>query len=302
MPPKSSLPTLKKIAALLFLAFVALFVTRLLLGFVFDFKPDRTPSAPLRSVSSGSYSDRGLLKDYRRDYVNNYAALEAPAARSADTGPIAADLVAQLEVYTREARISGVTGAYDEDVAAALRVIQQHQAEVRLESVGGIKPYRTFNVVIRTPVEQFDACVAALREIGEINSFNVTKEDKSDEVRQRFAEREALREHVASLTKLRSTDGKVSDLVSLEAQIQTVQKQIQSLDIALGEFTQKASYNNVNFSLTEQIEFFVDEEAYPLSARLVAAFVWTLRWYFLGIALAAFLFAIKLSVATLREK
>lgn len=284
--PRSLSAAARRAVALLFLAFVALFLVRLVLGFFIEFERHRP--------AGENYARRGAISfdfgSYRADIGNNVKslkgfALAAPAAA-------APGVLAALDVYTREAKIGSLTTDYDADVARALEVIGTHDSEVRIESTSGVKPNRRFSVVVRAPEGRFDDCVAALREIGDLQSFEITKQDKSEEVRQKFAERDALRAYQESLAKLRSTDGKVSELTSLEQEIQKIEQQIQSLNVSLGEFTQEESFNNINFSLTEEIPFFVDEDAYPLPARIVAALVWTVGWYSAGVAVLALLWAV----------
>jgi len=127
---------------------------------------------------------------------------------------------------------------------------------------------------------KFDACVNDLRKIGATRHLSVVKEDQSEQAKQKFAERASLGEFRDALEKLRESEGDVSDRVELEAKIQEVQQKIQKLDVGLGEFVQEESYSNIQYTLTERIEFFVDETESPLSARFVEAFVWSCAVYF----------------------
>ncbi len=280
--PASRLPKIKKALALLFLAFIALFVIRFLLGFVVEFeRPAPQASKPLRARAPASFD----LKNYRLDCVNNLAQIDFDTETLPNdellpaTQEISAQLIAQLEVFTREAQVGALTSEFDADVRRALTVIKKFESLVRLESDRGVKPSRYFSVVIRVPLDNFDRCIADLKQIGQVQTINITKQDKSEEVRRQFAQRESLRQHLLALTKLRTAGGRVSELANLEVQIQSIQQQIQSMSVALGDFVKKDSYNNVNFSLTEQVDFYVDEEEFPLSARAVESLVWTVQWY-----------------------
>ena len=269
----------QKLAAFLFLSFLALFFGRLVASYWFDeankqgaalFSPARETARhlALEFLSSG----------YSKDYSNNAASIGLPAAESA-----AFDVLGNLEVYTREARVGAETIAFDSDVERALGIIAKHRGDIRLESSSGVKPRRSFKVVVRVPVEEFDRCVGQLAEVGDLQTSSVTKEDVSEKARARFAERDALREHAESLARLRSSEGDVGDLLQLEAKIREVEREVRKLDVELGEFVKDESFHNINYALAERIPLFVDENRYPVSARIAGALAWTLRWYSLGL-------------------
>ncbi len=292
-PYVTTVPTvpgwLRKAAAAAFLGFWALVFFRMLVGLWID-----QPPTVEQQVGSFRGSFDFFSSGYRKDYSNNTASFELTLDQ-----PIPIGQLGELEVYTREARLGATTGRFDEALEAALGVIDAHNAQIRLEANEGIAPNRSFSVVVRAPVERFDDCLAALRGVGVEQTYSVTKEDKSEEARKRFAERDALRSHAESLGKLREAGGDVSDLIQLESKIRDVEQKIQALNVSLGEFVKEASYNNINYSLREDVLLDIDEKAFPISARFARAVAWSLKWMFLAISLAALVALTRLSIRQL---
>ncbi|WP_197526478.1 DUF4349 domain-containing protein [Botrimarina colliarenosi] len=274
------------------MAFCVLVLIRFVLGYWLNpgdpLVGERTQAIP-RSLDF-------LASSYRKDYSNNLQSIDFAAG-----APLPADQLGNLEVYTREARVGVTSSRFDQHVKDTLSVVDSHGADIRLEEAEGVTPHRSFRVIIRVPVDRFASCVDDLKEIGELQSCSVTKEDKSEEVRQRFAERDSLKAYAESLGKLRESEGKVAELLQLEAKIQEIEKQIQALNVSLGEFVKDESFNNVNYSLLEQVPFDVDVKTYPLFVRWISAIQWTIKWYVGGLLLMGLAWLILLSVRTLKE-
>lgn len=281
----------RRIVAAAFLAFWALVAIRFVVGCWIDTPPKADERAP--ASHSGNW-DFLASRKYKLDVSNNLRQLDVALDQ-----PLDAKLLGALEVYTREARLGATSRRFDTDVAAVLKIIAEHNASIRLETNEGVTPRRNFQVIIRAPVDRFDSCVAKLKGVGEVVTASVSKEDKSSEVRERFAERDALRSHLEALSKLRSTDGDVADLVKLESTIQDVEEKIQKLSLTLGEYVQDESYNNINYALREQVLLNVDRERYPITYRLAIAFGWAVQWSLVAAGLAAFAWMIRWSLRQL---
>ena len=256
---------LRKLLALAVLTFFALLVARFVAGYFHDF--DRTAI----SRQDSSYSPL------------RFESIAYDKALSNTKLPVAGVPLAQVDVFAKEARLMATTRQFERDEAAARAAIDGHEALVRIERKEGLKPRRSLQLVIRVPVERFDSLVEALRRIGEVDSFSVTKEDQSAEARQLLVERKSLENYRDALIDLRQAEGEVADLLALEERIQQLQAQVEQLNAELGRMIGEKSYHNVSYDLAEAIPFYVDEQAYPLAARIADTLVWTVQWYIIGL-------------------
>ena len=204
-----------------------------------------------------------------------------------------------IEVYAQEAKIDSTTEDFDKDKEQLEKLIQELNFKIRIENSNGLKPKRHLRLVLKVPEAVFEEAVERLKTIGEIKEFAVTKEDKSEEVKQLIASKKSLEVFKESLEKLRSQEGKVDEFVALESKIQEVEKQIQNLGVNLGDFIQEESFSNVDFALLEKIPFNVEEDKYPLVYRVLDSLAWSVTWYSLVILLFAIGFLTMKSIRIL---
>jgi hypothetical protein len=135
-----------------------------------------------------------------------------------------------------------------------------------------------------------------------LDSFQVVKEDKSEEAKKLLVEKKSLEEYRKALVALRKSAGKVDEFIALEGKIQDIQRKIEELDASIGKFAGTESFNNVSFDLGERMMFYVDPEAYPISARIADALLWSLKYYLLLVLLASVVSLVVWSGNTLFRK
>lgn len=273
----------KKIFAALFLGFVLLLMLRFTLSFFIDF--DGAGSGSGEGEYRGSFPSLKSIA-YEKAVTNNLRQIASASDNAFFIDPV---VLQQIEVYAKEATVNSITEDFDADEARAMGIIEKHQIKVRIEDSLGMKPERTLRMILKVPDAIFDDAVKDLKEIGKLSTFQVTKEDKSEEVRQLMSTKASLEAYKASLTELRKREGNVEEFIMLETNIQQVEKQIQDLGVSLGDYIQDVSYSNISYALVERINFYVDEDEYPLFARAVDALLWTIGWYTLFVMGLAFI-------------
>jgi hypothetical protein len=206
----------------------------------------------------------------------------------------------KVEVHEKTAQLAMGSEAFDSDEAEIRKVIAAHQADVLNAKQTGIEPARRIFLEIRVPIDRFDALVAALRPIGQLQTDAVTDRDRTAEFRRLHAQRQSLKRYLESVLKLRGGKaGSVEDELRLEQRIQEIEKELQALSVQMGDFLGKESYYQVTVALTEYQPGSRFDPSYAMSQRVAHALVWAIGWW-LAIALAALVLAGTLvSVRTL---
>jgi hypothetical protein len=266
----------KKLIATLILLFVTIFVFRFIAGFFFKFERVINTSRSQESFIGSSFMDI----NYERAVSSNLRKVSTEAHGYTDAN------IGLLEVFAKEARMRSSTAQFEVDESKTRSAVNKHGALIRIEKKEGLKPHRKLQLVIRIPESKFDALVNDLQSIGIPDSFQVSKEDKSEEAKKLLVEKKSLEEYRKALVALRKAGGKVEEFLALEGKIQEVQRKIEELDASIGRFAGTESFNNISFDLGEKMIFYVDPNAYPVSARIIDALMWTLKYYLVLVFLA----------------
>jgi hypothetical protein len=94
--------------------------------------------------------------------------------------------------------------------------------------------------------------IESLKDVGELTAIDMQTIDKTEDFRNIISQKEALETHREALQKLRSNGGEVDKLIQLEEKILAINREIHQLGVQLGDFVQKESFGNVDFSLVEE--------------------------------------------------
>jgi hypothetical protein len=283
---------LKKLIAILVLSLVGIFLFRFVAGFFFKFERVFETSSPRESSIMLRFADIG----YEKAVSSNLQKL------STDVAGYAAANISLLEVFAKEARMRSSTSQFEKDEVKTRSAVNKHGALIRIERKEGLKPNRMLQLVIRVPESKFDGLINDLQTAAVLDSFQVVKEDKSEEAKKLLVEKKSLEEYRKALIALRKSAGKVEEFLALEGKIQDIQRKIEELDTSIGKFAGTEPFNNVSFDLGERMVFYVDPEAYPISARIADALLWSLKYYLLLVLLAAVVRLVVWSGNTLLRK
>jgi len=182
--------------------------------------------------------------------------------------------------YERVASVSARTVAYDDDLTRLNEAINGTQAVVQMDNEQGLEGGRRLSRRIGVRPEHFDACLAAVREVGVPISYTSQTTDKTYEYRQMLATRQELEKRLESYISLRSHDGGINEKINLEDKIIEVESQLLMLAVDLGEYSDENAFCTINVSLYE---------GSPVNAarKIWNAFMWTNAAYIAMLAGAA---------------
>jgi hypothetical protein len=208
--------------------------------------------------------------------------------------------VEKIQVEEKTAQLALGSDAFDDDEAAIRTALAAHHGIVFDEKHSGIAPVRRLLLEISVPTDEFDALLGKLQAIGQIQSISVQKRDRTSEFRRLDAQRQALKQYLASVLKLRG--GKqvsIEDELKLEQKIQDVEKELRTLSLQMGDFLGKESRYHVSLVLTEYLPGSRFDRTYAVPQRVAHAFVWALGWWLALALVVAVLVGMCLSVWTL---
>src|SRR5262249_21355413 len=136
----------------------------------------------------------------------NYATLNFQAVQ----GQIAVE-----QKYEKIGSIETTTEKFDEAEVQARGIIKRFNALIQGEAVSSSATLRRLYLTIGVPPDNFDQIVAALKQVGNVDSFNVTKTDKTNDFLELKAKRTSLEKTRDALIGLKSQGGKIDELVKL---------------------------------------------------------------------------------------
>lgn len=232
--------------------------------------------------ASGSYSKAGA----------NYATLNFQAAQ----GQVAVE-----QKYEKIGSIESSTAKFDEAEQQARGIIKQFNALIQGEAVSSSATLRRLYLTIGVPPDNFDQIIVALKTVGQVDSFNVTKTDKTNDFLELKAKRTSLEKTRDALIGLKTQGGKIDELVKLEQEILKLEGEIQGLGVQLGQFDKVNEFCTVRFNLGETQ---AKTERSPYFGYLLEAINWAAGVYlfWLGITAVGFFVVILLLVIIDKSK
>jgi hypothetical protein len=239
----------------------------LLLGFRIAYGYMVTPLA-----TYGSSDFMGGGDQVRRNYASKEYEVKGKSNNNTgnSTGSTKID-----QKYEKIANINSLSNDYDSEEAKARQQIEQYKALIQFEQKSGNKGYRSLQLYIGVPPENFDALYEVLITIGEVQAKQITKKDKTNEYKELNARKISLETSRASLLELKTKSGAIDEFIQLDSRILDVEQQLQDLGVSLGDFDDANEFCTVQFSLREQ-----KTTEISIMHRLKVAFEWTVRIYF----------------------
>ncbi len=207
--------------------------------------------------------------------AGNYATLSFKAEAS--------QLVVEQK-YEKIASLESHTDKFADTQQQARSVIKQHNALIQEEAASSSNELQRLYLVIGVPPDSFDAIVADLKGIGKVESFNVTKTDKTNDFLELKAKRTTLEKARDALVAMKAQGGKIDELVKLEQEILKIEDQIQGLGVQLGQFDKVNEFCTVRFTLAE---IKVGEKRSPHFGYLVSALQWASGIYFMWLGIGS---------------
>jgi hypothetical protein len=281
---------INKVAAVGFLAFVALWIVGL--------AREASVAYPLPAAWHVAVSDElsnGLSRTVVANNLKQIDMAQTPLLVVLDRPD-----VEKIQVEEKTARLALGSDAFDDDEAASRTALAAHHGIVFDEKRGGIAPERRLVLEISVPTDEFDALLGKLQRIGQLQSISVQKRDRTNEFRQLDAQRQSLKQYLASVLKLRGgKQGSIEDELKLEQKIQDIEKELRTLSLQMGDFLGKESRYHVSLLLTEYLPGSRFDRTYAVPQRVANAFVWALGWWLALALVVAVLVGTCFSVWTL---
>ena len=260
---KSFNQRLKKLIFLLLLGFLVLFLFRLVHGYS-------------KSVTQQTNQVQFLedLNNVRRNYASK--------SYKVKSNPVNQAMVQVDQKYEKVAEINTKSSQFDQEEKNIRSSIEANNAIIQFEQKKGNAGYRRLSLLIGVPPENFDTLYQQLIKIGQVQSKQITKKDKTNEFRELKAKKNSLEQIRNSLIDLKSKGGKIEEFVNLENRILEIEQQLQDLGVNLGDFDQENEFCTVKLALIEG-----KEQVISFTHRVKVALEWTIKVY-LGIMTTLF--------------
>ena len=214
------------------------------------------------STSDAEYADPGLK-----------AANPGEDAAYADAE--AAD-VARSSTSDRSVIITGAMYMTVEDPIAvadqAVGIVQNAggRIDARSETAPDEHYGGSASLTLRIPSNALDAVVDDLRELGTVDQFSTDSYDVTTEVTDLEAQISTLRASTARIEALLSQAKDISDIITLENELDRRQAELQSLEAQQRGLTDQVSMSTINLSLTTEPVVIVDDSPETFWGGLVS--------------------------------
>ncbi|MCI4668576.1 MAG: DUF4349 domain-containing protein [Bacteroidia bacterium] len=153
--------------------------------------------------------------------------------------------------------------------------IAEKGAIIQFQKKTGNPGNRALHLMIGIQPDRFDDMYEALiSKIGEIQSKEITKTDKTNEYKELNAQKASLEKIRNSLLALKSKGGKIEEYIQLENRILEIEGQLQGLGVQLGNYDAENEFCTIKFSLTEKME-----QRISIGHRMKVALEWSLKIY-----------------------
>jgi hypothetical protein len=197
--------------------------------------------------------------------------------------------------YEKIAHLESSTSAFEDDDRRARAAVHEFHGLIQEESLSSRRQFRSLRLTIGIPPAEFDPAVAALRKVGQLESFGITKNDRTNDYLQLQAKRTSLEKTRDALIGLKSQGGKIDEFVKLEHEILELEGKIQELGVQLGHYDRTNEFCTVHLNLVERAVPVKEHEHF---ANLLASLAWASGVY-LGLLGAAALGLVCLLLAAL---
>jgi len=233
-----------------------------------------TEGAVVGSIGAGASSDGFAAREEKLSVVNQSTAAAAPEAAPAPSlararaavsnAAVRADLSLGMplpaidpagSMLVRHGRASIEVKTLDEAVTRLRQTAAQYGgfvANTALQS--GKDEQRSAMLQLRVPSAQFDGAVAALSQLGKVESVNVSAEDVGEEYVDLGARLTNARRVEARLVEMLATrTGKLSDVLTVEQELARVRMEAERYEARMRWLERRASLSSLDVSVHEKL-------------------------------------------------
>lgn len=225
--------------------------------------------------------------------VKNFA-----SSRLEMKGKLANQTVNMEQKYEQIGDLNAGTANFDEDERRLRETIKKYNALIQYERNTGLKGSRQLYMAIGVQPDTFDTMVSDLKQIGRLRSFEVYKNDKTNDYKELMVKKTSLEKTRQALLDLKGKGGKIDEFVRLEDRILALEEQIQDLGVELGEFDAENEFCTIKYAMAETKA----AGKIPFWQRIKVALEWTIKYYCLFVFTIFLVGLASLILATLLDK
>jgi hypothetical protein len=152
----------------------------------------------------------------------------------------------------RTAELALTTTDFEHSRTRIEEILKRHSGYLGdLNITGDTNAARTLTATLRVPSDQLDATIAELRSLGKVES----ESQKGEEVSQQYIDLQArllnARNSEQRLTELLRRAGKLSDVLAVEEQIESVRENIETMDAERKNLAKQVAFSSLNMKISE---------------------------------------------------
>ena len=247
---------LKRGIIYLVLLFIGLFIFRLVYGY---------------TVNPNEINENVTFFQEIASTRSNFASKKYKISTNANAsqGPVNVD-----QKYEKIATVNTKSSEFEKEEKILNDEIKKQEAIIQFEQNTGNKGNRRLQLLIGVQPEKFDTLYNSLTKIGNVQSKEITKKDKTNEYKQLNAKKESLLKIRESLIELKSKGGKIEEFINLENRILNIEEELQGLGVQLGDYDAEYEFCTIKFSVIEGAENNIS-----FIHRVKVAIDWTVSTY-----------------------
>lgn len=175
------------------------------------------------------------------------------AAANGDVEPAALAAERQL-IRTGEIRLTVEEfDAADDEIRQVVDDRDGFVSETRRETVDrGDGEHTVGQLVLRVPSEEFDATMADLETVGEVESSSTETEDVSDQLTDIEARLENLRAERDRLRELYEDANETADVLAVQSELSSTQERIERLEARQASLEERVALSTIRVELSEE--------------------------------------------------
>ncbi|HYL97879.1 MAG TPA: DUF4349 domain-containing protein [Blastocatellia bacterium] len=201
--------------------------------------------------------------------------------------------------YEKVASMVSRTSDFDRDESKVRSAVRDRHGLIEYEQSSGLQGHRRLELALGVVPTEFDSLVEQVKHIGELESVEVDKTDKTSEYKTLVAKKASLEKTRDSLLSLQGRTGSVDQSITLDYKLLELEQNLQELGVNLGEYSQENEFCTVKLTLSETR---VAAAGIPFLHRVRVALAWSIVYYLLILATLLVAAILILVVATIAEK
>lgn len=247
---------LKKGILYLIIVFIVLFLFRLAYGYTIKINEYEQANTFFQEIANS-----------RVNYASKKYKIKANT--NAPQGAISVD-----QKYEKIATVNTKSSEFEKEKKNVTAAIKREDAIIQFEQNSGNKGRRRLQLLIGVQPDRFDNLYAELSKIGNVQSKEITKKDKTNEYKQLNAKKESLLKIRTSLIELKTKGGKIEEYIDLENRILSIEEALQDLGVQLGNYDAENEFCTIKFSLVEGVK-----QEISMLHRIKVALEWAVSTY-----------------------